>query len=105
MLEIIYQKSRRRSDMNTVNEKQLDGRDEAIRNDWTRAEVEALYALPFADLIFRAGGIHRDNFDPNYVETASLLSIKTGGCPEDCGYCSQSAHYETGLKATRLMDR
>ncbi len=75
------------------------------RRDWTRAEAEALYDLPFADLIFRAQGIHRRNFDPNHVETASLLSIKTGGCPEDCGYCSQSAHYETGVKATRLMDQ
>ena len=75
------------------------------RHDWTRAESETLHDLPFADLIFRAQGIHRRNFDPNHVETASLLSIKTGGCPEDCGYCSQSAHYETGVKATRLMDR
>jgi biotin synthase len=75
----------------------------AIRHDWTRAEAEALYDLPFADLMFRAQGIHRGNFDPNHVETASLLSIKTGGCPEDCGYCSQSAHYNTGLKATKLM--
>jgi biotin synthase len=77
----------------------------ALRCDWDRAEAEALYALPFADLMFRAQNIHRANFDPNHVETASLLSIKTGGCPEDCGYCSQSAHYDTGLKATRLMDQ
>jgi biotin synthase len=76
-----------------------------LRSDWGRLEAEALYALPFADLMFRAQNIHRANFDPNHVETASLLSIKTGGCPEDCGYCSQSAHYETGLKATRLMDQ
>ena len=53
--------------------------------------------------MFRAQSIHRSHFDPNHVETASLLSIKTGGCPEDCGYCSQSAHYDTGLKATKLM--
>ena len=59
----------------------------------------------FADLIFQAQTIHRRNFDPNHVETASLLSIKTGGCPEDCGYCSQSAHYDAGVKATKLMDR
>ncbi|TAK47334.1 MAG: biotin synthase BioB [Xanthobacteraceae bacterium] len=77
----------------------------AVRTDWDRAEAEALYALPFADLIFQAQHIHRGSFDPNHIETASLLSIKTGGCPEDCGYCSQSAHYDTGLKATRLMDR
>ncbi|MGL1418857.1 biotin synthase BioB, partial [Vibrio parahaemolyticus] len=69
------------------------------------AEAEALYNLPFADLMFQAQGVHRANFNPNHVETASLLSIKTGGCPEDCGYCSQSAHYDTGLKATRLMPR
>ena len=73
------------------------------RHDWSRTEAEALYDLPFADLMFRAQSIHRDNFDPNHIETASLLSIKTGGCPEDCGYCSQSAHYDTGLKATKLM--
>jgi biotin synthase len=81
------------------------GKVASIRNDWDRAEAEALYVLPFADLLFRAQSIHREHFDPNHVETASLLSIKTGGCPEDCGYCSQSAHYDTGLKATRLMDR
>ncbi|WIW50233.1 biotin synthase BioB (plasmid) [Bradyrhizobium sp. 62B] len=75
-----------------------------IRNDWNRADAETLYGLPFADLTFQAQSIHRDNFDPNRVEMASLLSIKTGGCPEDCGYCSQSAHYDTGLKTTRLMD-
>ena len=74
-----------------------------IRRDWRRAEAEALYNLPFADLMFRAQSIHRNHFDPNQIETASLLSIKTGGCPEDCGYCSQSAHYDTGLKATKLM--
>ncbi|OAF05794.1 biotin synthase BioB [Bradyrhizobium centrolobii] len=77
----------------------------APRKTWERAEAEALYNLPFADLMFQAQGVHRANFDPNHVETASLLSVKTGGCPEDCGYCSQSAHYDTGLKATRLMDR
>ena len=75
------------------------------RYNWTRPEAQALYDLPFADLIFQAQGIHRRNFDPNHVETASLLSIKTGGCPEDCGYCSQSAHYDTDIKATRLMDQ
>lgn len=75
-----------------------------LRSNWERAEAQALYTLPFADLMFRAQSVHRDNFDPNHVQSASLLSIKTGGCPEDCGYCSQSAHYQTGLKATRLMD-
>ena len=75
------------------------------RHNWTRPKAQTLYDLPFADLIFQAQGIHRRNFDPNHVETASLLSIKTGGCPEDCGYCSQSAHYDTDIKATRLMDQ
>lgn len=78
--------------------------DGAIRHDWTRDEAEALYGLPFPDLMFLAQSVHRRHFDPTRLETASLLSIKTGGCPEDCGYCSQSAHYDTGLKATKLMD-
>jgi biotin synthase len=78
---------------------------EPVRHNWTRAEAEALYNAPFSDLVFRAQAVHRRYFDPNHVETASLLNIKTGGCPEDCGYCSQSAHYNTGLKATRLMDK
>ncbi|MCK1525005.1 biotin synthase BioB [Bradyrhizobium sp. 17] len=76
----------------------------AVRSDWTRVQAEALYGLPFADLMYQAQSAHRDHFDPNRVEAASLLSIKTGGCPEDCSYCSQSAHYDTGLKATRLMN-
>jgi biotin synthase len=76
----------------------------AVRFDWTRAEAEALYALPFPELLHRAQLVHRESFDPTEVETASLLSIKTGGCPEDCGYCSQSASFDTGVKATRLMD-
>ncbi|MGY3560327.1 biotin synthase [Bradyrhizobium sp. USDA 4463] len=79
------------------------GIDAQVRCHWRVEETKALYDLPFADLMLQAQCAHRKNFDPNHVETASLLSIKTGGCPEDCGYCSQSAHYETGLKATRLM--
>lgn len=78
---------------------------QSVRMDWTRAEAEGLYGLPFADLLFQAQNVHRENFNANHVETASLLSIKTGGCPEDCGYCSQSAHYDAGVKATRLMDQ
>ena len=62
-----------------------------------QAEVEALLALPFNDLLFRAHGIHRHYFDPNRVQVSTLLSIKTGRCPEDCAYCPQSARYETGL--------
>lgn len=93
--------------MNAVTPRMDDANDATSqsRRDWTRAEAEALYALPFADLVFQAQTVHRRNFDPNHVETASLLSIKTGGCPEDCGYCSQSAHYDTDVKATRLMDQ
>ena len=75
-----------------------------IRNDWTRQELAALFALPFADLIFQAQTVHRRHFAPNEVQISTLLSIKTGGCPEDCGYCSQSASHETGLKASKLMD-
>src|SRR6478752_4397558 len=74
-----------------------------IRNDWTREEVRALFALPFPELIFRAAQVHRDNFDPSEVQISTLLSIKTGGCPEDCAYCPQSAKYDTGVKAEKLM--
>lgn len=74
-----------------------------IRTDWTMAEARAIHALAFADLMNRAQNLHRAHFNPNAIETASLLSIKTGGCPEDCGYCSQSAFHETGVKATKLM--
>jgi biotin synthase len=70
---------------------------------WTTAQARELYDLPFADLIFRAQSVHRIHFDPNEVQMSTLLSIKTGGCPEDCGYCSQSSHFETGLKASKLM--
>ena len=75
-----------------------------IRHDWTREEAQALYDLPFNDLLFRAHLTHRAMFDPNTVQRSQLLSIKTGGCPEDCGYCSQSAHAESGVKAEKLME-
>lgn len=75
-----------------------------IRTDWSMEEARIIHALPFPDLMHRAQDIHRHYFDPTVIETASLLSIKTGGCPEDCGYCSQSAHHDTGVKATKLMD-
>jgi biotin synthase len=78
--------------------------DGAVRHDWTRDEIARLFALPFADLIFRAQMVHRQNFSANEVQISTLLSIKTGGCPEDCGYCSQSASSETGLKASKLME-
>ncbi|UWU16718.1 biotin synthase BioB [Rhizobium sullae] len=67
-------------------------------------EAEIIYNLPFNDLLFRAHSVHRENFDPNAIQMSRLLSIKTGGCAEDCGYCSQSAHYPTGLKASKLME-
>lgn len=74
------------------------------RNDWTRAEIADLFDLPFGELIYRAQTAHRENHAADEVQLCTLLSIKTGGCPEDCGYCSQSAHAETGLKAEKLMD-
>jgi biotin synthase len=76
---------------------------DAVRHDWTRAEVRALFELPFPELIFRAQSVHRLNFDPTEVQISTLLSIKTGGCPEDCAYCSQSLRYDTGVKAEKLM--
>ncbi len=75
----------------------------APRHDWTRAQVAALFALPFPELMFRAAALHRENFDPAEVQISTLLSIKTGGCPEDCAYCPQSAKYDTGVKAEKLM--
>jgi biotin synthase len=75
----------------------------ALRHDWAVDEVVALIRLPFPELIYTAQAVHRRHFDPGKVELAQLLSIKTGGCPEDCGYCGQSAHFETGVKATKLM--
>lgn len=75
-----------------------------IRHDWTGAEVKALFELPFNDLMFQAHSVHRQNFDPNEVQVSTLLSIKTGSCPEDCKYCPQSAHYSTGLEKERLME-
>jgi len=70
---------------------------------WRVEDVEALFALPFMALVFRAQQVHREHFDPNQIQLSTLLSIKTGGCAEDCGYCSQSAHFDTGLKAEKLM--
>ncbi|CAB3788927.1 biotin synthase BioB [Pararobbsia alpina] len=70
---------------------------------WTVASVVALYELPFNDLLFKAQQVHREHFDPNLVQLSTLLSIKTGGCPEDCAYCPQSAHYDTGVDADKLM--
>ncbi|MEN2712800.1 biotin synthase BioB [Sphingomonas sp. NPDC092331] len=75
-----------------------------VRTDWTREEIAALFDLPFTELVFQAQAVHRQHHAPNEVQLSTLLSIKTGGCPEDCGYCSQSVSAETGLKATKLMD-
>lgn len=75
-----------------------------LRHDWSQQEVLELFKLPFNDLVFKAQVVHRANFDPNEVQISTLLSIKTGGCPEDCGYCPQSSHFETGVKAEKLMD-
>jgi biotin synthase len=76
----------------------------APRHDWTREEVRELFGLPFPDLIFRAAQVHREHFDPSEVQISTLLSIKTGGCPEDCAYCPQSAKFETGVTAEKLMN-
>ena len=75
-----------------------------VRSDWTLGEVRALHALPFNDLIHHAQTAHRWHFDPNQVQVSTLLSIKTGACPEDCAYCPQSIRYETGLEREALMD-
>src|ERR1700758_3845827 len=78
---------------------------DAIRHDWTADEVAALLALPFPDLMFRAQSVHRQHFDSRRVQISTLLSIKTGGCPEDCAYCPQSAHFTTSVKSEKLMAR
>jgi biotin synthase len=75
-----------------------------IRTDWTREEIAGLFELPFTELLFRAASVHRENHPPEQVQLCTLLSIKTGGCPEDCGYCSQSVEADSGVAATKLMD-
>jgi biotin synthase len=82
----------------------LPPRQHRLRHDWTREDVRALFALPFTELVFRAASVHRDYFDPAEVQISTLLSIKTGGCPEDCAYCPQSAKFDTGVDAGKLMD-
>lgn len=74
-----------------------------IRHDWTRAEIQALFDMPFSDLMFQAQTVHRAHFNPNEVQVSTLCSIKTGACPEDCAYCPQSARYDTGLEREKLM--
>jgi biotin synthase len=80
------------------------GNTSSIRHNWSVKEINALFALPFNDLLFTAQTIHRQHFDPNYVQVSTLLSIKTGACPEDCKYCPQSARYDTGLEKERLLE-
>ncbi|MCP5161533.1 MAG: biotin synthase BioB [Hahellaceae bacterium] len=75
-----------------------------LRHEWSLEEVQQLFALPFNDLLFKAHTVHRENFDPNEVQVSTLLSIKTGSCPEDCKYCPQSAHYNTGLEKEKLLE-
>src|SRR5277367_1124970 len=75
-----------------------------IRHNWTRQEIRAIYALPLTELLYRAQSTHRQFHNPEEIQLCRLLSIKTGGCPEDCGYCPQSAHYSTGLERESLMD-
>ncbi|ADU13907.1 biotin synthase BioB [Asticcacaulis excentricus] len=74
-----------------------------VRHDWTKTEIAALFELPFMELVYKAASVHRQSFDPSEIQLSQLLSIKTGGCAENCGYCSQSAHHNTGLKASKLM--
>ncbi|MCR6659290.1 MAG: biotin synthase BioB [Asticcacaulis sp.] len=74
-----------------------------LRHDWSNDEIAALFDLPFMELVFQAATVHRQSFDPSEVQLSQLLSVKTGGCAENCGYCSQSAHFDTGLKAGKLM--
>lgn len=75
-----------------------------VRSDWTREEIAFLFDLPFPELLFRAASVHRQCHDPSRIQLSTLLSIKTGGCPEDCGYCSQSSKADSGIKATKLME-
>ena len=75
----------------------------ALRHDWSREEILALFELPFMDLLYRAQQVHRAHFDPNRIQVSTLLSIKTGACPEDCAYCPQSAHHHTELDVERLL--
>ena len=76
----------------------------SIRHDWSPEEVQALFEQPFNDLLFQAQSVHRANFDANSVQVSTLLSIKTGACPEDCKYCPQSNRYDTGLEKEKLME-
>jgi biotin synthase len=90
--------------MNKPTVRLSDSPDSGVRHDWSRDEVRSLFELPFNELLYRAQTVHRRHFDPGAVQISTLLSIKTGGCPEDCGYCPQSVHYDTGLEPEALLD-
>jgi biotin synthase len=87
-----------------VTHDQAQSSTSVLRFDWQKAEIEALFQLPFNDLLYRAQQSHRANFDPNEVQISTLLSIKTGGCPEDCGYCPQSVHHQSSVEPESLLD-
>src|SRR6476660_564952 len=87
----------------SLNESRPAGADSAPDSRWSQREVEALFELPFNDLTHRAHSVHRRHFDPNAVQLSTLLSVKTGGCPEDCGYCPQAARYHTGVANEALL--
>lgn len=80
-------------------------RDASIRNDWTKEEIAKIYHTPLMDLMYQSATVHRQFHNARAVQQCTLLSIKTGGCPEDCGYCPQSAHYDTGVKSEKLLDK
>ena len=80
-----------------------DKPENAVRHNWSRDQVRVIFELPFNELLFQAQTLHRQYFDPNAVQVSTLLSIKTGGCPEDCNYCPQSVHHDTGLEPDHLM--
>jgi len=88
----------------TATEPRASSPANSLRFDWTLEDIQALFGLPFNDLLFRAQTVHREHFDANAVQVSTLLSIKTGGCPEDCGYCPQSVHHEAAVEAEKLMD-
>ena len=90
--------------MNTQTACLSENPENAVRHDWSLTQVNKIFDLPFNELLFQAQTVHRQHFDPNAVQISTLLSIKTGGCPEDCKYCPQSVHYDTGLEPERLMD-
>jgi biotin synthase len=88
----------------TANESRSVSSLVGLRFDWCLEEIQSLFEQPFNDLVFRAQALHREHFDPNAVQVSTLLSIKTGGCPEDCGYCPQSVHHEASVQAEKLLE-